>query len=154
MSYTIFEKHPGIIAIFAFNNSFSHAKLADNTLNVIKMNLNPEGKQSIMHDTIFNGQIQTITFPFDYFDESLCGKAKGMKVILQERGLWISGLKAFCGKNNELTENPKCCARHILGAQEDFRNQKLLLQEIIEGLGHKVIFYSKYHCELNYTEMY
>ena len=41
-----------------------------------------------------------------------------MKIILQEHNLWGSGLKAFCGKNNEVLENPKCYARHILGVQE------------------------------------
>ena len=143
-----------MIAVFAFDNSSSHAKLANDTLNAMNMNLNPGGKQPIMRDTIFNGQVQTMVFPSDYPDEILRGKPKGMKVILQERGLWNLGLKAFCGKSDILLENLRCCARHILAAQEDFRNQKPLLQEIIEGLGHKVIFYPKFHCELNYIEMY
>ena len=47
-----------------------------------------------------------------------------------------------------------CCARHILATQDDFKNQKPLLQELIEARGHKVIFYPKFHCELNYIEMY
>ncbi|CAI2201364.1 15752_t:CDS:1, partial [Funneliformis geosporum] len=117
----IFEKtHPGMIAVFAFDNSSSHAKLANDTLNAMNMNLNPGGKQPIMRDTIFNGQVQTMVFPSDYFDETLHGKPKGMKIVLQERGLWSLGLKAFCGKNNIILENPSCCARHILAAQEDF----------------------------------
>ncbi|CAI2174422.1 2094_t:CDS:2, partial [Funneliformis geosporum] len=41
----IFEKtHPEIIVVFAFDNSSNHAKLADNTLNVINMNFNPDEK--------------------------------------------------------------------------------------------------------------
>ncbi|GBB98125.1 hypothetical protein RclHR1_31400003 [Rhizophagus clarus] len=41
----IFEKtHPGMVAVFAFDNSFSHAKLADDTLNAAYMNLNPGRK--------------------------------------------------------------------------------------------------------------
>ena len=143
-----------MIAVFAFDNSSSHAKLADDTLNATNMNLNPGGKQPIMRDTIFNGQIQSMVFPADYPDEKLRGNPKGMKIILQERGLWESGLKGFCGNKNVLLENPKCCARHILAAQEDFLNQKPILQEVIESLGHKVIFYPKFHCELNYIEMY
>ena len=47
-----------------------------------------------------------------------------------------------------------CCARHILATQDAFKNQKPLLQELIEERGHKVIFYPKFHCELNYIEMY
>ncbi|GES72956.1 hypothetical protein RCL_jg15606.t1 [Rhizophagus clarus] len=151
----IFEKtHPGMVAVFAFDNSSSHAKLADDTLNAVYMNLNPGGKQPIMRDTIFNGQVQSMVFPANYPDENLRGKPKGMRVILQERGLWGSGLKGFCGNKEVSIENPRCCARHVLAAQEDFLNQKPILQEVIEGLGHKVIFYPKFHCELNYIEMY
>jgi len=56
--------------------------------------------------------------------------------------------------NVSLEENLTCCARHILASQVDFKNQKPLLQEIIEAKGHKVVFYPKFHCELNYIEMY
>ena len=76
-----------MIAVFAFDNSSSHAKLADDTLNVTNMNLNPGGKQPIMRDTIFNGQIQSMVFPTDHPDEKLRGKPEGMKIILQECGL-------------------------------------------------------------------
>ena len=76
-----------MIVVFAFDNSSSHAKLANDTLNAMNMNLNPGGKQPIMRDTIFNGQVQTMVFPSDYPDEILRRKPKGMKVILQERGL-------------------------------------------------------------------
>ena len=50
--------------------------------------------------------------------------------------------------------NDDCCARHILAAQEDFKANKPLLQEVIESMGHKVIFYSKFHPELNFIEQY
>ena len=46
-----------MVVVFAFDNSFSHAKLADDTLNAANMNLNPGKKQLIMHDTVFNGQV-------------------------------------------------------------------------------------------------
>src|SRR5215204_1485057 len=44
--------------------------------------------------------------------------------------------------------------RKILLLQEDFKAQKSQLQEEIEKRDHKCIFYPKYHCELNYIEMY
>ncbi|GES92520.1 hypothetical protein RCL_jg28850.t1 [Rhizophagus clarus] len=151
----IFEKtHPGAIAVFAFDNSSSHGKYADDALNANHMNLNPGGKQDKLRDTIFNGQTQYMNFPDNYHDKNLCGKPKGMRVILEERGLWPStGLKAYCG-NNEYNINSQCCARHILSNQPDFLNTKPLIQEVIEARGHKVIFYPKFHCELNYIEMY
>jgi len=49
-----------------------------------------------------------------------------------------------------IVTNDGCCARHILAAQEDFKANKPLLQEVIESMGHKVIFYSKFHPELNF----
>ncbi|PKY59599.1 hypothetical protein RhiirA4_430523 [Rhizophagus irregularis] len=111
----IFEKtHPGAIAVFAFDNSSSHGKYADNALNANHMNLNPGGKQAKLRDTIFNGQIQHMNFSDNYHDKNLRGIPKGMKIILEERGLWPStGLKAYCG-NNEYNVNSQCCARHIL----------------------------------------
>ncbi|CAG8715719.1 1511_t:CDS:2 [Rhizophagus irregularis] len=151
----IFEKtYPGAIAVFAFDNSSSHGKYADNELNANHMNLNPGEKQAKLRDTIFNGQIQHMNFPDNYHDKNLRRKPKGMKIILEKRGLWLStGLKAYCG-NNEYNVNSQCCARHILSNQPDFFDIKLLIQEIIEAKGHKVIFYPKFYCKLNYIEMY
>ena len=42
----------------------------------------------------------------------------------------------------------------IVAVQEDFKANKLLLQELIESIGHKVIFYPKFHPELNFIEQY
>ena len=47
-----------------------------------------------------------------------------------------------------------CCALRILEAQEDFRNEKSLLETVIVEAGHEAIFYPKFHCELNYIEYY
>ena len=47
-----------------------------------------------------------------------------------------------------------CYTRHILATRDGFKYQKPLLQELIEAKGHKIIFYPKFHCELNYIEMY
>ncbi|PKK61023.1 hypothetical protein RhiirC2_792431 [Rhizophagus irregularis] len=45
----IFEKiHSGIVAIFAFDNFSSYAKLANNTLNAANMNFNFSRKQPVM----------------------------------------------------------------------------------------------------------
>jgi len=148
----VFEQmHPGAIAVFAFDNSSSHAAFAADALNVRNMNVNPGGKQAIMRDTIFNGQVQKMVFPDNYLDPSLCGKAKGMRAVLQERQLWREGMVGFCNSSS-LTNN--CCMRHVLEKQADFANQHCLLQEVIEAREHKVIFYPKFHCELNYIEMY
>ena len=44
--------------------------------------------------------------------------------------------------------------KRILSLEEDFKAQKSQLQEKIEKRGHICIFYPKYHCELNFIEMY
>src|SRR4051812_11186996 len=103
-----------MIAVFAFDNSSSYAKLANDTLNAANMNLNSGDKQLIMRDIIFNSQVQSMVFLLDYPNEAFRRKPKGMKMILQERSLWDSGLKAFCSKNNISLEDPRCCARHVL----------------------------------------
>ena len=67
-------------------------------------------------------------------------------------GMIIDLTILWCEKT--IVTNDDCCARHILAAQEDFKANKPLLQEVIESMGHKVIFYSKFHPELNFIEQY
>src|ERR1700722_11962869 len=47
-----------------------------------------------------------------------------------------------------------CCMRWVLSLQQDFIDEKPLLQIIIEEAGHKCYFLLKFHCELNPIEMY
>ena len=104
-----------------------------------------------------------------------------MQRILQERGLWRDGLKKQCERkkkkattslgtgNLNSTETIEeheariadrckvgkgCCALRILEAEEDFQNEISLLETVIQAAGHEVIFYPKFHCELNYIEYY
>ena len=56
---------------------------------------------------------------------------KGMKVILDERGLWQSGLLAQCKDFKCAEGSTDCCARRILFNQPDFVNVKSHLQEVI-----------------------
>jgi hypothetical protein len=41
----------------------------------------------------------------------------------------------------------------LLSQQEDFTNQKSMLEKIIHDAGHECIFLLKFHCELNPIEM-
>ena len=47
-----------------------------------------------------------------------------------------------------------CCMRKLLASQQDFKEEKPLIQIIIERAGHKCWFLPKFHCELNPIEMY
>lgn len=46
-----------------------------------------------------------------------------------------------------------CCMQRLLSVQDDFKNEKPLLQQIIEGAGHTCLFLPKFHCELNPIEL-
>lgn len=49
-----------------------------------------------------------------------------------------------------------CCARRLLSVQPDFLSQKCEIEESItqskDGKHHFVMYYPKYHCELNHIE--
>ena len=105
-----------------------------------------------------NGRVQEMIYPNDYKEVGLRGKQKGMKTILIERGLYRNGLKRVyfdCKTKKTREQNKKldCCGLKILELQPDFQAQKGIIQEI-ERRGHMVVFFPKFHCELNYIEMY
>lgn len=187
----IFNKsHPDDIAVFAFDNSSGHACKAPDALVAARMNLNPGGKKPTMHDTVMaDGTPQSMVFKATdcqwestvLVSDDLVGRPKGMKRVLQERGLWQDGLKKQCGREkkkktgnsgfgdrlfdqtmedleardtDKCEEGKTCCALRILEAQPDFKNEISLLESVITAAGHEVIFYPKFHCELNYIEYY
>ena len=83
----IFERvHPEAKGIFIFDNAPSHRKMADDALNANRMNVGPGGKQPVMKDTIWGGQIQKMV------DEN--GIPRGMRARLEERGVSTVGMKA------------------------------------------------------------
>eukprot|EP00122_Pirum_gemmata_P003260 Pgem_evm1s2949 len=83
------------------------------------------------------------------------GKSKGIKIILQERRLWVEGVKLDYDKiiKKNGCKGRTCCARRMLQCQPDFREQKSIIEELIPRYGHKVQNLPKFHCELNPTEM-
>ena len=92
-------------------------------------------------------------FPADYEKVDLRNQPKGAKQILLERGLWRDGMLKNC--QPKCTDGRKdCCAIQTLSNQRDFQTQQGRLQEMIERAGHKVVFYPKFHCELNFIEYF
>lgn len=128
----IFEsKYPDAQGLFLFDNAPSHKKCSDDTLNVNHMNVRPGGKQPVMKDTVWNGEVQKLV------DENGC--PKGMKRVLQERGVDTRGINADK-------------MREILAGHPDFKNPRTLLEDLVEKRGHICIFFPKFHCELNAIE--
>lgn len=129
----IFEKiHQNTQGLFLFDNAPSHKKQADDSLNVEKMNVNPGGVQPAMRSTMWDGKIQTMV--------KEDGTPKGMKAVLQERGVDVKGMKAQD-------------MRAKLKTYPDFANPKTLLEDLVESRGHICEFYPKYHCELSPIEL-
>jgi hypothetical protein len=113
------------------------------------------------------GMPQAMVFPDNYRKYELRAKAKGLEAVLRERKLWPANgwrsdgrtvLKVCPTTQNRPGCNPTmeggCCARVLMAAQRDFQEQKGMLEEEILAYNHQVIFYPKFHCELNFIERY
>ena len=128
----IFEcKHPHAQGLFLFDNAPSHKKCSNDTLNVSHMNVRDGGKQPIMRDTVWNGEVQKMV-------NENCSP-KGMRTVLEERGVDTKGMNA-----SKL--------REVLGQHPDFRAPRTILEEQVEERGHICMFFPKFHCELNAIE--
>jgi len=78
--------------------------------------------------------------------EEYVGKAKGMKQVLWERGLWKEGMVGSIDEDDERDQS--FSMTYVLSECEDFRNEVTLLEEIAWRRGHIVSFTPKGHCEL------
>ena len=83
----IFEtKYTDAQGLFIFDHATSHMKRPEDALNAEGMNVRNGGKQPFMKDTVWDGCVQWMIT-----DE---GVQKGMKTVLEERGVDIHGLNA------------------------------------------------------------
>ena len=134
------------------------------------MSLGPRGKQPFMREIFIHqiGRPQLLVWPdTPTIPTHLRGKQKGIMQILKEQNLWPKNGRHSDGVNF-LLQCPKdsnrtgCsldlegerCACSVLAAEQDFKEQKGRLQEELECRGQPVIFYPKFHCELNPIEPY
>ena len=155
--------------LFLFDNAPSHQKQAPDALSAQKMPKFPNENWSHhkdgprMWNTTFVAyhppMMQPITIHQDlYFPDDhphMPGWFKGMEILLWECGLYPNlGLLAQC-KGFKCEPNAlSCCCRRLLFTQPDFCTQKSHLKEYITSWGHICDFYLKFHCELNFIEMY
>jgi hypothetical protein len=155
----IFEaKFPDAIGLFMFDNSSNHGAFLPDALVANRMNKGPGGKQPKMRKTFWgpNNVEQLLVWPDDHPDPKLRGQPKGIEQVLRERGLWKKmNLKCkLCMAKEKDDSRVDCCAVRVMSLQPDFLAQKPGLVEVIENAGHLCIFLPKFHCELNYIEMY
>ncbi|KAK9329158.1 hypothetical protein V1520DRAFT_344000, partial [Lipomyces starkeyi] len=75
----------------------------------------------------------------DYPIVSTRGMRKGMRTILEERGMWIEDMKLDC-KNKlgqiDSTRQPDCCEIHRLSQQPDFLSQHSKLENALDATRH------------------
>ena len=117
--------------VFIFDQSNCHRAYAENALNVSRMNVRPGGRQPCMRDTVLAGCVQKMVY-----DD---GTPKGMKAILEERGINTSRMK---GDNMWV----------VLSFHDDFASEKTMVEHFIVEKSHKCLFLPKFHCELNPIE--
>jgi hypothetical protein len=80
--------------------------------------------------------------------------AKSKEDEIEGSGLGNLGTRGVSEMDdNDLGRATDCCMQRVLSLQQDFREEKPLLQLIIEKAGHKCLFLPKFHCELNPIEM-
>lgn len=131
--------HPDCTALVAYDNSANHHAMANDASVASRLNLKDGGKSiSLQRDGWFQNRDGSRIVQSMLSDT---GKQKGLRTILEERGLFVPGMK--------LAE-----ARILLSSQPDFVGQKPLLVENVEEAGHSIIFYPKFHPEFNFIEMF
>ena len=92
--------------------------MPDDALDVSKMNVNPGGKQRVMRDGVWKGRPQSMNF--------VLGVPKGMRHVLEERGIDTRGMKA----------DDVCL---VLGNHQDFKGEKSSVERFLtEERGHIV----------------
>jgi len=96
--------YPGYQILFLFDNSSNHGTYAEDALRVQSMSLKPGGLgQKLLRPGYMYGdrtQVQEMTYTtIDPATGAEIAEAKGMKDVLQERGLWKDGLSMHCPKN-------------------------------------------------------
>jgi hypothetical protein len=131
-------KYEGKRIVFLFDHSSVHKKKAKNSLNAKNMNLKPGGKQNIFHDTIYQNQKQTFTFPQNH--PTFPGLAKGAAQIAKERGFSIEKKK-----RDEVVA--------MLARCHDFLKEKSMLEKLCEENEIIAKFFPKFHCEFNMCEL-
>ncbi|KAI6096038.1 hypothetical protein F5141DRAFT_1191132 [Pisolithus sp. B1] len=163
--------------IFVFDNATTHLKCADDALSAHHMPKNPLkswGPEAMVRDDngkpimgpdnkplkmkipmapshFPDGTSQPLYFPVGH---PQAGWFKGMSQILQECGYDVKGLLTEC-KGFKCPEGWRdCCCHRILFNEPDFKNVKSLLEATCRAQGVQVIFLPKFHCELNFIEMF
>ena len=127
-----YPREEGWRVVWIFDRSSCHAAMPEDALDALKMNVNPGGKQRVMRNGVWDGKPQKMNYAL--------GVQKGMRVVLEERGVNTHGMNA-----------DRMC--EVLSSHADFRNEKSRIERfLMEDKEHIVYMLPKFHCELNPIE--
>ena len=162
--------HADCDIVIAFDNSMTHHAKVPDGLDVgnLKMSdgMSSHTKVKMKAGWYYSGSGEIVVQSMQFAD----GIQKGVKTILTERGKHKNALgndlilqckpcreKVSDESRQEGIANgnilPLCCASFVLSHEQDFLEQEEWLTEVVKKAGFEIIFYPKYHCELNYIEM-
>ena len=88
------------------------------------------------------------------FDNSFMKGDYGKIAKMTDPSFYYLALRQRDRSGCDLAFNGECCATALLQSQPDFKEQKGWLQELLEQAGHSIVFYLKFHCELNFMERF
>jgi transposase len=155
--------HPDCDILVCFDNSMTHKARPPNGLDVNLRNLSDGGKNSVLFRD--GWMLCSDGSKVPHAMQRADGTVKGIKTILEERGLFklpseakaplliCDDCKNKISRKDRKVNNSRCCARYVLSQQPDFLEQKSWLQETCEANDLLCIFYPKFHCELNFIEL-
>ena len=126
------EEHFDVVWIF--DQSSNHIAYAKDALLPHKMNVHPGGSYKMRNSLIVVNGIPKIQHMQDER-----GTPKGLKRVLEERGVNTHGMK----KEDMIRE---------LNTFEDFKNEKSRVAREIARHGHRILFIPAFHPELNPIE--
>jgi hypothetical protein len=172
---------PGKIAVFGFDHSSNHMAFAADALraSLLKKGDDSTAKDAPVpsrpgwfHVTDAAGQTTRKTQDMNWTNKGKLMR-RGAMSLAKERGLVVKRKnkkgklkdkymkcelctrecsREFTGEAD--TERVDCCLSRMMARQPDFLAQRCRIEELITSRGHKVFFYPKFHCELNFIEMY
>ena len=160
---------PKAVGIFCYDNSSGHRAFASDALNANSLLVGdiswakevPQPSRNSWYLRVRDGK-RIEQLMNSNTENGL--QRKGMETILKERGLWKQGLVGDCKLCSEelkrgfvgvidVSRNA-CCMGRIISLQPDFKEQKSQLEELIVSRGHVCLFFPKFHCELNFIELF
>ncbi|KAJ3992481.1 hypothetical protein F5050DRAFT_1715241 [Lentinula boryana] len=154
--------------VFAYDNATIHTAHSPNALSATAMPCNPnvsffckvmgkdgevEKRVKMKNGTFRDGSSQELYYPADHPDYPE-RREKGHELPdpyePKKPGGKLFKLKGSCKKCP--TDSRNCCCRRVLYFEQDFVDQKSMLEEHCERRGYQIIFFPKYHCELSFIE--